>query len=123
MMQSRTFRFLNSTLLMTLILSSVLPVSPVLAQEPDPGEIPTDELITAPSPPGPETDYLYPADLDPPGQCDVPGKAPFGEDVEILLGPSYGRDTCCLNQKASWGGETHLSVPYTSGMADAKSSN
>jgi uncharacterized repeat protein (TIGR01451 family) len=120
MMKNHTFRFLSSALLMTLILNSVLPISPILAQEPDPGDIPTDELITTPDP---EMDYLYPADLDPPGQCDVPGKAPFGEDVEVLVGPAYGYDTYRLNQNPSWGGETQVPVPLTMGLGDAKSSN
>ena len=116
-------RLINTVLLMTLILSGAFPADPVLAQEPGPEEISTDELIIAPGPPGPEMDYLYPADLDPPEQCDVPGKAPFGEDVEILLGPSYGYDTYRLGQSPSWGGETHLPVPFTGGAVGAKSPN
>ena len=116
-------RLLNTVMLVTLLLSGVLPVSPVLAQEPDLGDIPTDELVAASGSPGPEMEYLYPADLDPPEQCDVPGKAPFGEDVEILLGPSYGRDTYRFGQSASWGGETHLPVPFTMGQGQAKSPN
>ena len=116
-------RLFSTVMMLTLVLSSMLPTSPILAQEPAPGDIPTDELITGPSPPGPEMDYLYPADLDPPEQCDVPGKAPFGEDVEILLGPSYGRDTYRLSQSPSWGGETHLPVPFTGGAVGAKSPN
>ncbi|MBE9472022.1 MAG: hypothetical protein IMY75_07965, partial [Chloroflexi bacterium] len=57
-----------------------------------------------PSPaPDPALDMLYPDDLDPPESCGVPQRGPFGQDVEILVGPwADKRVTYQLYQSPSW---------------------
>ena len=61
----------------------------------------------APAPPPPEPDpameVLYPDELDPPESCGVPLRGPFGQDVEILVGPGQEkRVTYQLYQNPSW---------------------
>jgi len=92
----------NGALLLILVLGAVLPASPALAQEPDPGGSPQDELITSGTPEL-ASSQLYPADMDPPETCGIPGNAPFGQDVEVFLGPLYDNRSYSLDQSPSWG--------------------
>jgi hypothetical protein len=61
----------------------------------------------APNPPPPALDpaiaVLYPDELDPPESCGVPLRGPFGQDVEILVGPwADERVTYQLYLDPSW---------------------
>ncbi|MBC7251034.1 MAG: DUF11 domain-containing protein [Anaerolineae bacterium] len=120
MIKQTVRRLVDALLLTVLILGTAPPITPITAHPPP--QNPPPELITEGASPE-ENPYLYPADLDPPETCGVPREVPFGEDVEILLGPLNNHTTYRLDQNPSWGGKYHLPVPYMGGAVNAKSPN
>jgi hypothetical protein len=65
---------------------------------------------------GPENNPLLPENLNPPESCGVPMRGPFGQDVEIFLGPweSTSRGFR-VNQDPAWYGQETLlnAAPYS----------
>jgi hypothetical protein len=60
----------------------------------------------------PARDALYPAALDPPESCGVPQRGPFGQDVEILVGPRESkRVTYQLSLDPGWLDQQDLPGP------------
>jgi uncharacterized repeat protein (TIGR01451 family) len=93
----------NVFLLVTLLLGSGLSAAPTSAQVPGPDPVdPAAPPVSAPVEAQPAVNPLYPAEMDPPETCGVPDQAPFGEDVELLLGPNDNYTTSRLDQAARW---------------------
>ena len=102
-------RLLQSCVVLTLILSLLPPATAVSVQEPT-----LD--VGMPTPPLPASDpamnVLYPDELDPPESCGVPQRGPFGQDVEVLLGPWFGgpKDAHKLDLAPDWNAKTGLVI-------------
>lgn len=116
-MNTRTrARWFNVLLLAVVLLGPGLSVAPTLAQTPEPPTALVDSnapLISLPeatapvaplvnSDPALNVSRLYPASMDPPSTCSVPGQAPFGADVEILWGPDSNYTTSRIDQAPIW---------------------
>ena len=96
---------LPSCFVLVLVLSLLPPAETVAVQGPGhDGSMPAPPLPV----PDPGVSLLYPDDLEPAESCLVPGKIPFGQDVEILLGPWSGVGALRLDQPPAWKAQTPL---------------
>lgn len=59
-------------------------------------------IYTTLPPDGAAMNVLYPEDMDPPETCGVPLRGPFGQDVEILVGPTWPRVTYQISPNPGW---------------------
>ena len=100
------FRPLLGLITLMLILSMLPPTTAVSLQRP----VPDGGAPNLPPPaPDPALNALYPDELDPPESCRVPQRGPFGQDVEILVGPwTNKRVVYQLDQSSSWDDQQDL---------------
>jgi hypothetical protein len=69
---------MKKMLVLLVLLAMLVPPQPIISQA---------TIVQTPVTSDPAMAVLYPEDLDPPESCGVPLRGPFGQDVEILVGP------------------------------------
>lgn len=129
-------RWLNLLILVALFFGSGLPIAPTLAQEPAAEPAPPAPVApregalrfappesTPPESPSPPLVQEVNT-MDEPGAatetratvsqslnaCSGPAKIPFGQDLELTMGPLNNYTTTRVDQNPTWGGRTQVSV-------------
>ena len=85
---------MKKMLVLLVLLAMLVPPQPIISQA---------TIVQTPVTSDPAMAVLYPEDLDPPESCGVPLRGPFGQDVEILVGPGGNeRPLYQLHLNPSW---------------------